>query len=156
MRIVAQPMVYTIPQISNPSSSAERWASYVLGACKSEKDPRTLAIWAREVAVSYTSLCESCRLIGIQPRQARDFSRVLRLLIRRSLQPYELASLLDISDRRTLDSIFQNAGLPHKKFITGPVSMLAFLNNQRFIPHENIGLKIIRDILSRRDLANSA
>src|SRR5689334_22367089 len=73
--------VPAIPEISHPTSMAERWANYVLGACKSERDPRTLAIWARQIGVSCTTLCESCRLINVQPRQARDFTRVLRLML---------------------------------------------------------------------------
>jgi hypothetical protein len=147
-----QPASCVIAQIVNPSSSAERWANYVLGACKSAKDPRTLGIWAREVAVSYTTLCESCRLIGVRPRHARDFTRVLRLLVTPSFEPALLASFLDISDRRTLDSILENAGFSQDRFTSRQVSVLAFLNNQRFIACENAGLKIIRDVLTRRGL----
>lgn len=148
--------ICAIPQIDSPSSSAERWANYVLGACKSAKDPRTLGIWAREVAVSYSTLCESCRLIGVRPRQARDFTRVLRLVVTPSFKPALLASFLDISDRRTLDSILRNAGLSQDGCVSRQVSVVAFLNSQRFIKNENPGLRIIRDVLTRADVIECA
>ena len=47
-----------------------------------------------QVAVSYTSLCETCRLIGVQLRQARDFTRVLRAIARSSLDSLQIASFL--------------------------------------------------------------
>lgn len=136
------------PEIVHPTSTAERWASYVLGACKSERDPRTLGIWARQVAVSYTTLCESCRLIEVAPRYARDFARVLRLIVMPSFDPRELASFLDISDRRTLDSILQKAGFGHHATFLRDVSVLSFFDNQQFIPRDNAGLRIIRDVFA--------
>jgi len=142
-----RPIVGSISQIPQPASSAERWANYVLLACKSERDPRTLGIWAHQIAVSYTTLCESCRLIGIQPRQARDFTRILRLLMQPFFEPRELASFLDISDRRTLDSILRNAGFMPHAIVSRQMSVAYFLDNQRFIADKNAGLTIIRNIL---------
>jgi hypothetical protein len=138
---------YVIPQIAHPTSTAERWASYVLRACESERDPRTLGIWAREVAVSYTTLCESCRLVGVSPRAARDFARVLRVLLMSSFGPCIVTSFLDISDRRTLDSILRKAGFGSHAILSGDVSVVSFLDSQQFVAIENPGLKIIRDVL---------
>lgn len=140
-----QPILCEIPQIAKPTSTAERWADFVLRACKSEKDLKTLGMWARQVAVSYTTLCEVCRLIGVQPRQARDFTRVLRAVMRPSFDFRQLASFLDISDSRTLASLLQSAGFYTS--ICSPVSVMSFLDNQQFINHENAGLRIIREIL---------
>lgn len=137
-----------IPEIAHPISTAERWASYVLGACKAERDPRTLGIWAHEVGVSYTTLCESCRLIGVQPRHARDFARVLRVIVQSSLYSCQLASLLDISDRRTLHGILQNAGFSHHENLSREVSVTGFLNQQQFITPDNAGLTIVRDVFA--------
>lgn len=137
--------VLVIPEISQPSSMAERWASYVLTACKSERDPRTLAIWARQVGVSYTTLCESCRLIDVQPRQARDFTRVLRIILMPAFDFRQLASFLDISDKRTLDSILQTAGFGQLVPMPHHMSVEYFLENQQFIAAENPGLIILRD-----------
>lgn len=142
----------TFPEIANPSSTGERWASYVLGACKSEKDPRTLGIWARQVAVSYTTLCESCRLIDVQPRHARDFARVLRLLITPAFDCRQLATFLDISDRRTLWSILQRAGFGDHPPSSPQVPVTTFLENQQFISHENPGLRILSRIFAPTQL----
>jgi hypothetical protein len=148
-----------LPGIACPRSTAERWASYVLGACKSARDPRTIGIWAREVAVSYTTLCESCRLIGIQPRYARDFTRILRIILisafdfskcfsEWTVSPCSLAGLLDIGDKRTLDSILQKAGFGAQTANCGHVSVAYFLDNQRFIARENPGLNVIREVVA--------
>lgn len=140
-----------IPRIIHPTSTAERWASYVLGACRAERDPRTIGIWARQVAVSYTALCESCRLLDVQPRHARDFARVLRILLMPSLDSYQLATFLDISDRRTLDAILHKAGFGQTTF-PQHISVASFLKQQQFIAPENIGLRIIHMFLSQRDI----
>jgi hypothetical protein len=139
--------LFVPPEIGHPTSIAERWASYVLGACKSERDPRTLGIWARQVCVSYTTLCESCRLIDVQPRQARDFTRVLRIMLMPLFDFRKLASFLDISDKRTLDTILQTAGLGQPTTLSHHITVRSFLDNQQFIARENPGLVILRDVL---------
>jgi hypothetical protein len=144
--LAVQSRVPSLPEINHPTSSAQRWASYVLKACKSPEDPKTIGMWARQAAVSYTTLCESCRLIDVRPRQARDFVRVLRLVSMPALDPGQLASFLDISDRRTLDSIVENAGFRDYAIGSQPISVIYFLDNQRFISHENAGLKLIREL----------
>jgi len=143
--IEVQPSGYPIPQILQPTSSAERWADYVFRGCKSDKDLKTIDIWAHQVAVSYTSLCETCRLIGVQPRQARDFTRILRAITRSSFDSLQIASLLDVSDRRTLEAILTNAGFPKHMHCPQPISILSFIDNQRFISRANTGIKIVRD-----------
>jgi hypothetical protein len=140
--------VSAIPQIIHPTSTAERWASYVLGACKSDRDPRTLQIWAHQVAVSYTTLCESCRLIEVAPRCARDFARVLRLIVMPSFDPCVLGSLLDVGDRRTLDSIVQKSGFGQHTTFLRQVSVVSFLDSQHFIARENTGLKVVREVFA--------
>jgi len=141
-------ILFALPEIARPSSSAERWASYVLGACRSDRDPRTLGIWARQVGVSYTTLCESCRLIEVQPRYARDFARILRLVVIPAFDSRQLATFLDISDRRTLDSILQKAGFKHNGTFSEHVSVSSFLEHQKFIAHENTGFRIVRDVFA--------
>lgn len=144
--LAIQPRACAIPEINHPTSSAQRWASYVFRACKATEDPKTLGMWARQAAVSYTTLCESCRLIDVRPRHARDFVRVLRVVTKLSLDPGQLASFLDISDRRTLDSIVENAGFRDYAIGSQPISVFDFLDNQRFISCANAGLKLIREL----------
>jgi hypothetical protein len=136
-----------IPQIAQPTSAAERWANYVLGACKSTRDPRTLSIWAHQIGVSYTMLCESCRLVDVQPRHARDLARVLRVIMMPSFRCRQLATFLDISDRRTLNSILQKAGIREDSAFSQQASIAAFLDNQQFIAPDNPGIRIIREVL---------
>ena len=137
-----------LPRVVQPTSMAERWGSYVLAACKSDRDPRTLAIWARQVGVSYTTLCESCRLINVQPRHARDFTRLLRVILMPEFDFSRLASFLDISDRRTLDSILQKAGFGLRGTFPRHISVSCFLDNQQFIMRENPGLIFLRDVFA--------
>lgn len=58
-----------------PRLIPERWALHVLKVCEADGDLRTLGAWASFAGVSYSSLCESCRLVGIQPLDARDLAR---------------------------------------------------------------------------------
>lgn len=146
--LTKQPIEWAIPHIKHPTSTAERWVSYVLGACKVESDPRTLSIWAHAVAVSYTTLCETCRLIDVQPRHARDFARVLRVILRPSFHISQLPSLLDISDRRTLQLILHNAGFNLHTAASSPISVVAFFDHQRFIDPGNVGLTILRGLFN--------
>lgn len=139
-----------MPAVSPPASTAERWAHYVLGACRSEKDSRTIAIWAREIGVSYTTLCESCRLINVQPRQARDFARFLRIILMPSFDPRQLSTFIDISDRRTLNSLVRKAGLGTDAGPSNHISVFDFLRNQRFIPMHNPGLNVLCELLFKK------
>src|SRR5205823_11730656 len=67
--------------------------------------------WAAYVGVSTSSLSESCRLLGIHPRDARDLMRLLRALIQSSAHGCEPETLLLVSDRRTLKALLDRAGL---------------------------------------------
>lgn len=143
---VSQPMGYPASHMLDPASTAERWASYVLRGSNSDMDLKTLAVWAREIAVSYTTLCETCRLICVKPRDARDFARVWRAIVRLTPENYEFASVFDISDRRTLNSILDRAGFSAD--MPEHLSVQYFLEHQRFITRENAGLRALCNLLS--------
>ena len=99
------------PSPARPGCAAERWALHVLKGCRSSGDVKTLTQWALSAGVSYTSLRESCRLVGIRPHDARDFTRVLRAVINSQGQQCDPEVLLDVSDSRTLATLFERAGL---------------------------------------------
>jgi ActR/RegA family two-component response regulator len=131
-----------------PRSTSERWALHVLKACEADGDLRTLGAWASFAGLSYSSLCESCRLVGIQPLHARDLTRVLSAVVRSRLYDCRVEELFDISDRRTLKTLMTRAGLVpegdgHK------VSVEQFLGSQRFVPSTNAGLAVLRALLLR-------
>lgn len=139
--------VTTMPQISEPGSVAQRWAMLVLRGCESEKDLRTLGEWARSAGVSYSTLCETCRLLRIQPKEARDFMRILRILLRYVGDSLYLETLLNVNDRRTLQAILSRAGLRTLSNDHGHLRPLEFLNVQQFVSRDNEGLRVLAQCL---------
>jgi hypothetical protein len=133
-----------LPAVHAPRSAAERWAMLVLQACRSDGDLKTLADWAVFVGVSYSSLCEACRLIDVRPRDARDLARVLRAIIGSARDRLDPGLLLDVRDRRTLRALQKKAGLQEEE---GCVPIDQFLNRQRFVPSDNVGLAVLRRLL---------
>jgi DNA-binding response OmpR family regulator len=132
-----------------PTSIAERWARLVSKACQSEGDLRTLEQWAAFAGVSYSSLCETCRLLNIQPQNARDLSRVLRALVRAPKDTWNVAPLLDVSDGRTLRGILHRAGLDRPP--PADMSIDRFFDAQRFVEPRNEGLRRLRALLAGAD-----
>ncbi len=130
-----------------PTSIAERWARLVLRACQSEGDLRTLEQWADFARVSYSSLCETCRLLNIQPQNARDLARVLRALLHVQRDTWDVAPLLDVSDGRTLRGILHRAGLDSVP-VRGTMTVDRFLDAQRFVDPANEGLRKLRALLT--------
>jgi hypothetical protein len=128
-----------------PRSAAERWARLVFKARQSEQDLRTLEQWAHFVGVSYSSLCESCRLVGVRPSDARNLVRVLGAMIGAASRRCPIEMLLDVSDRRTLKLLLAKAGFQTDR---SPLSIEQFLVKQRFVPVDNQGLTVLRGLLS--------
>jgi ActR/RegA family two-component response regulator len=135
---------------SRPTSTAERWARLVLRACQSEGDLRTLEQWAAFAGVSYSSLCETCRLLNIQPQNARDLARVLRALLHVQRDTWDVAPLLDVSDGRTLRGILHRAGLDSAP-PGGAMTLERFFDAQRFVDPANEGLRRLRAMLTGAD-----
>jgi len=137
-----------------PTSAAERWAVHVLRACESDGDLKTIGDWATCAGVSTSSLSESCHLLGIQPRDARDFARILRALIKSRIHDCDPEVLLDVSDRRTLTTLLRRGGVVMRT-PSGALSVGEFLRTQRFISCENEGLTVLRTLLRpQRSLIN--
>ena len=123
---------------------AKRWAGYVLAATDAPSDPRTLADWSRAVGVSRSVLVESCARLGVAPRDARDLARVLRL-VRRSDEPWEPDTALDVADRRTLRALLVRAGLADTASVRP--APREFLARQLFVAQANAGLTALRQLL---------
>ncbi len=133
-----------------PGCAAERWAMHVLKGCESLGDLKTLRQWALSVGVSYTSLRESCRLVGIRPHDARDFTRVLRAVMHSRGQRCAPEVLLDVSDSRTLTTLLERAGLD-VRHRSGSMSVEQFLSGQRFVEAKNAGLGFLNRLLAGTD-----
>ena len=134
----------TSPAAQTPRSVAERWAMLVVQACRSDGDLKTLADWAAFVGVSYSSLCEACRLVDVRPRDARDLTRVLRAIVGSIPDRLDPGLLLDVRDRRTLRTLLKKAGMQAKT----SVSVETFLNTQQFVAAHNVGLIALRRLLA--------
>jgi hypothetical protein len=148
--IGARVRVGSLPStMAAPRSAAERWARLVLKACESDGDLRTLADWARCAGLSYSSLSESCRLVGIPPHDARDFARMLRAVLKSARDRCQLEIALDVRDRRTLNNLLARAGLELGLPI-GSISVEQFLRVQRLVASDNEGLKVLRQLLVPR------
>ena len=129
-----------------PRSAAERWAMLVLKTCESDGDLRTLDVWAAFVGVSYSSLCECCRMVNVSPHDARDFARVLNAVIKGAARGCHPSVLLDVSDRRTLRTLLDKGGFRQSE----PVSVDQFMRHQRFVAGDNEGLNVLRLLLAAR------
>lgn len=133
--------------VHRPRTIAERWAGHVIAVCDSQSedgygDLKTLEEWAQRIAVSYSSLCETCRLLGIRPLNARDFARVLRALRAASVHGCSPEVMLNVSDRRTIRHLSEFAGVDLE--ITGSHATLQdFLTRQHFVAADSEGLRII-------------
>ncbi len=132
-----------------PRSAAERWAVYVAKACRSEEDLTTVGGWAAYVGVSASSLRESCHLLGILPRDARNLARLLRALLQAAADDCVPETLLLVSDRRTLKTLIERAGL-HMGTKAGSLSVSDFLEAQQFVSAHNEGLRALRKLLDAR------
>jgi DNA-binding response OmpR family regulator len=131
-----------------PGSAAERWAMHVLKACESTRDLKTLEDWATFAGVSYSSLRESCHLLGIPPHDARDLTRVLRAVLQSRRHHCNPEVLLDVSDGRTLEKLLRRAGF--SAGMSAGVTAEQFLRDQRFVAPQNAGLRILGVLLARR------
>jgi hypothetical protein len=129
-----------------PRSVAERWALKVLRGCEADGDVRTLALWASVAGLSYSSLCEICRLVAIQPLAARDLTRVLRAVMQSRVHGCRIGELLDICDRRTLNALMARAAVDPRRE-GRDISVDQFLTAQRFVPAGNAGLAMLRALL---------
>lgn len=144
-----QPVTLTSAREERPGSNAERWAIYVLRGCGAERDPKTLADWAQAANISYSGLCESCRLLEIRPRYGRDFTRVLRALLKSADACCRPEAFLDVSDRRTLAALLASAGTQCATRDFEPIAVDEFFRSQRYMPIGNSGLEALARLLAR-------
>jgi predicted DsbA family dithiol-disulfide isomerase len=111
-------------------STAGRWAGWVVPMLDSPTDLRTVGAWARFVGVSPATIGEICRLLEVQPHDARDLGRMLRALTFAHRSRLHLEGVLDVSDRRTLQNCgkFARETLPalEKQYVDTGKVRLAF------------------------------
>lgn len=142
------PVLASVSRRISPRSAAERWAGYVIRGCESDGDPKTIGDWARSANVSYSGLCESCRLLDVQPRNGRDFTRVLRALLKCSNNRSQASAFLNVSDGRTLNAILDKAGFGRRRQAGQCMAVDEFLRLQRFIAVDNSGLRALTSLIA--------
>jgi ActR/RegA family two-component response regulator len=134
----------------HPGSAAQRWAMYVIKALEAEGDVKTIEDWAHCAGVSYSTLSEACRIIGLQPQHARDFTRALRALINSWTYRCDPSALLEVSDRRTLRVMQERAG---PSFLSRETTTIRqFIREQRFVPVWNEGVRMLLGYFEERSM----
>lgn len=128
-----------------PRSTAQRWALWVVSGMYSEYDLKTLGHWAKCVNVSRSALCGYCRLLGMTPSRARDFTRVMRA-IHQCGERFQPEAVMDVADSRTMRRLLDDAGL---NGVTRTPSWTEFVARQHWIAHDNPGLAAVCVLLSR-------
>jgi hypothetical protein len=123
----------------------------VLKGCESEGDLKTLEDWAAFVGLSYTSLREICHVVNVRPHDARDLMRLLRVVIRSRDMHCSPEVLLDVSDSRTLRTLFAQGGI-ERSSRSETVSVDQFLKSQRFIALDHPGLSFLEDMLRHKEV----
>jgi FixJ family two-component response regulator len=129
------------------STAAERWAHLIVCVCHADRDPKTLQAWAHLAGLSYTSLRELCRILGIRAHDARDLARMLRALMLARRQHCPPAMYLDVRDLRTLRLLFGRAGIDPLT-VAIDRSLDEFLDRQTFVDARHPALVALRASLA--------
>ena len=125
------------PKHAVVSHSADRLAKAIVLATNSPGDPRTLAAWGQQVGVSRGALRVWCKAAGVSARSSLDFLRVLRAVVLSGHQTWDLLSILDIVDQRSLLKLLERGGVPElcrKK----PPTVSEFILRQHFLDNDQV------------------
>jgi CheY-like chemotaxis protein len=125
-------------------SVARRWATLILRTIDATDDPKTLLSWSKYLGVSRSMLCESCALMHVSARAARDFARMLRAICR-SGEKWEPETLLESADGRTLKKLLAAAGF--RASVGRTLTVPEFLERQTYIPEGSPGMIAVRALL---------
>lgn len=129
------------------TSAADRWVANVLRAANAGEDPKSLRRWSKVAGTSYTSLRDTCYVVGIQPAASRDFARALRVVLSISAGHSRLETLLDVPDRRALRRFFLRVGVDFHKIRPSEATLDDFLTSQVLIPAAHPVLTALRTAL---------
>jgi CheY-like chemotaxis protein len=139
------PSLPLTPRLRAAKSTVERFAHVVLRACDAIQDLRTIHNWALAVGMSRSGLAETCRIVDVQPHDARDFMRVLRVLARSRGAPKQVKLELDVADHRTLLKLLRRAGIGDE---LSALTLQEFLSAQRFIERDHLALATITGVVA--------
>jgi hypothetical protein len=110
--------------------AADRWADLVWAATSVQRDPRTLADWAKAVGLSVPTLRTRCYLAGVSPRSSLALARLVRAVHLTSVEGGHPSDVLDTRDPRTLRKLLLKARLEDDGHAQ---SISAFLEQQELV-----------------------
>ena len=119
----------------NEMNAYARWAALVAGMIPAPNDLRTLALWARHVGASTSTIRARCRAADVGVLPSRDLGRVLRLVARSNSEDraWDPAAELQSLDPRTLNRLLLRGGLTEWPVAAVPPSIDWFLERQSFV-----------------------
>lgn len=137
------PLAANLPEARTPT---DRCARLILAGCDSAEDPKTIAKWASETAVGYSTLTDACRFIGVRPHDARDLVRFLRVMIRTHGCMGSPYTHFDVNDSRTLNRLMLRSGITHPDV---PISLDDFVARQEFVTPTHPVVGAVRALIAR-------
>ncbi len=135
------------PRLRAATSAAERIACLMLKGCDADSDLRTLHDWARAVNMSRSMLTQACEIVRVQPHDARDFTRIMRVLCRHDGRAEHLRFELLVNDHKTLANLLARGGVSAVE--SRRVSPAAFVEAQTFIDAGHPVLATVLRLLGR-------
>jgi hypothetical protein len=113
-----------------PMHAAQSFAPLVVRIRTCPYDPRTVSLWARHCAVSAGALRSRCRAVGVPPKDALTFGRMLRAIRLSHEIGWDIYNTLDVVDHRTLLRLERSLG---RAVVSRPMTVDAFVSEQRVI-----------------------
>src|SRR5262249_32937784 len=98
-------------QTERVSHAAERLADAIVLAARAPADPRTLSAWGQHVGVSRGTLRVWCRAARTPARASLDFLRMLRAVQLSQNQGWDLFSVLNVIDERSIGRLLERGRL---------------------------------------------
>jgi len=126
------------------SHSAQRLADAIVLATNSTRDPRTLTAWGQSIGVSRGALRVWCTAAGVSARSSLDFLRILRAIIRSEHDSWDLLSLLDVVDQRSLMRLLDRGSVRQLCRDNRP-TVEEFMSRQKFLK----GRRLVEAIAAR-------
>lgn len=125
-------------RVERVSHAANRLADAIISATHAPTDPRTLSAWGQQVGASRGTLRVWCRAAHTPARACLDFLRILRAVQLSQNQVWDLFSLLDVIDERSVGRLLDRGAVRHFLGHGSAPSVDEFLAMQRFIESTDV------------------
>ena len=128
-----------------------RWGRLVADTVRCRDDPRTVGTWSAYFGISESTLRARCRAVGVAAIAARDFSRVLRVVVRSQGADgrWDPAAHLETADPRTIRRLLFTAGLADWPDGEAAPLVECFFCRQRFVHERAVAAVRIAMVVDR-------